>query len=167
MWVTLYYRFQQPRTLLTSGGLGAMGFGLGAAIGSCMANNQRKTVLFTGDGSFGMNLTELATAVSQELPIVVVILNNNALGLPRQWQTMFYRGHYSQTTLDRKTDFAALAGAFGAHGYLAETTGQLESILAGLPGGGPAVIDCRIGMDEKVFPMIPPGGSINDIIVEG
>jgi acetolactate synthase-1/2/3 large subunit len=114
-----------------------------------------------------MNLNELATAVSQELPIVIVILNNNTLGLPRPWQTMFYREHYSQTTLDRKTDFPALAKAFGAQGFSAENTAQLEAILRTLPDGVPAVIDCRIDIDEKVFPMIPPGGSINDIITEG
>ena len=167
MWVTQYYRFQKTRTLLTSGGLGAMGYGLGAAIGGCMANGSKRTVLFTGDGSFGMNLTELATVVSQELPIIVVILNNNALGLPRQWQTTFFGGRYSNSTLDRKTDFPALAKAFGTHGYSAESLPQLEAILGNLPVDASAVIDCHIGMDEKVFPMIPPGGSVKDIITRG
>ena len=166
MWAVLYYKFQKPRTLLTSGGLGTMGFGLGAAIGSSIAQNKKKTILFTGDGSFGMNLNELATAVSQELPIVVIILNNGTLGLPRQWQTMFYGARYSQSTLNRKTDFTALAKAFGAEGYLAENIAQLEEILKHLPGKVPVVIDCRIGIDEKVFPMIPPGGSVKDIVVE-
>jgi acetolactate synthase-1/2/3 large subunit len=164
MWVTQYYRFQKPRTLLSSGGLGAMGYGLGAAIGSCVANNRQKTVLFTGDGSFGMNCIELATAVTQGLPIVVIILNNGVLGLPRQWQYVFYEERYAYTTLNRKTDFAALAKAFGAEGHTAETLPQLERALQNLPDDRPTVIDCPIGIDEKVLPMIPPGGSIADII---
>ena len=167
MWTVQYYKFQKPRTLLSSGGLGAMGFGLGAAIGGCIAANSRRTVLFTGDGSFGMNLTELATAVSQKLPIVIIILNNNTLGMPRQWQTAFYEKRYSNTTLDRKTDFPALAKAFGAEGYRADSLSQLEEVLGNLPDNIPAVIDCRIDIDEKVLPMIPPGGSIKDIIIEG
>lgn len=109
MWTMLYYRFRQPRTLLTSGGLGTMGYGLGAAIGGCMARKGQRTVLFTSDGSFGMNLNELATAVSQELPIVIVLLNNGVLGMVRQWQTMFFGERHSQSTLRRKTDFVALA----------------------------------------------------------
>ncbi|MCL2815249.1 MAG: biosynthetic-type acetolactate synthase large subunit [Oscillospiraceae bacterium] len=167
IWVMQYCKFQKPRTLLTSGGLGAMGFGLGAAIGSCMANDKKRTVLFTGDGSFGMNLIELATAVSQKLPIVIIILNNNALGLPRQWQGMFHKGRYSQSTLDRKTDFASLAKAFGARGHSAATLFELEEIMAELPDGLPVVIDCKIDMDEKAFPMIPPGGSVKNMVREG
>ena len=166
LWTMQFYKFENPRTLLTSGGLGAMGYGLGAAIGGCIANGMRQTVLFTSDGSFGMNANELATAVTQELPIVIVILNNGVLGMVRQWQDMFYDRRYSQTTLNRKTDFAALAGAFGAVGYCAENLPQLEKILAQLPARLPAVIDCRIDMDEKVLPMIPPGGSVKDIIVK-
>jgi acetolactate synthase-1/2/3 large subunit len=164
MWVMQYYRFRKPRTLLTSGGLGAMGYGLGAAIGSCMANNRKRTVLFTGDGSFGMNLIELATAVSRGLPIVVVILNNNALGLPRQWQSMFYGGRFSHSTLDRKTDFAALAKAFGAKGHLAGSLPDLEHVMENLPDDLPTVIDCRIDIEEMVFPIIPPGGSVKTIV---
>jgi acetolactate synthase-1/2/3 large subunit len=164
MWVMQYYKFQKPRTLLTSGGLGAMGFGFGAAIGSCIAKNKQRTVLFTGDGSFGMNLTELATAVSHELPIVIVILNNNALGLPRQWQGMFFEERYSQSTLNRKTDFAALAKAFGAHGFSVASLPEMTEILKNLPDNLPTVIDCRIDIDEKVFPMIPPGGSVKNIV---
>jgi len=166
MWVTQYYKFKKPGTLLTSGGLGAMGYGLGAAVGGCLAKNKHRTVLFTGDGSFGMNLTELATAVSHDLPVLVVILNNNSLGLPRQWQSAFYGERYSQSTLDRKTDFAALAKAFGANGHLATSLAQLEGILAGLPNDRPTVIDCPIAIDELVLPMIPPGGSIKDIIIK-
>ena len=165
MWVTQHYKLQKPRTLLTSGGLGAMGFGLGAAIGGCIAKDKQRTVLFTGDGSFGMNLIELATAVTQELPIVIIILNNGALGLPRQWQTVFFEERYSQSELDRKTDFAALAKAFGAEGYAAMDMPQLEKALQNMPEGKPIVIDCHIDIEEKVLPMIPPGGSIKDIIM--
>lgn len=166
MWVMQYYRLGKSRTLLTSGGLGAMGFGLGAAIGGCIANGRKRTVLFTGDGSFGMNLIELATAVSQKLPIIVVILNNNALGLPRQWQTTFYGGRYSQSTLDRQTDFKAVAEAFGAKGFSANTIPSLEKLLQNLPADIPVVIDYEIGSDEIVLPMIPPGGSVKDMITK-
>jgi len=165
MWVVQHYPFKKPRTLLSSGGLGAMGFGMGAAIGACIAKNKQRTILFTGDGSFGMNLNELATAVSQRLPLVIVIMNNGVLGLPRQWQTVFFEGRYSQTTLERKTDFPALAKAFGAEGFAVENIPQLEKALNSLPSGKPVVIDCRIDMDEKVLPMIPPGGSVKDIIL--
>jgi acetolactate synthase-1/2/3 large subunit len=164
MWVMQHYRFRKPRTLLTSCGLGAMGFGFGAAIGGCIANERKRTVLFTGDGSFGMNLIETATAVSQELPVVVVILNNNALGLPRQWQSMFFGGRYSQSTLDRKTDFELLAKSFGANGYTASNLSELSGIMQSLSDKLPTVIDCHIGIDDKVFPIIPPGGSVKDMV---
>jgi acetolactate synthase-1/2/3 large subunit len=141
-----------------------MGFGLGAAIGASIASGKR-TVLFTRDGSFGMNLIELATAVTQELPITIIILNNRALGMVRQWQTVFYGGRYAQSTNNSKTDFAALAKAFGAEGYLAKDISQLENALENLNGKVPTVIDCPIDMDEKVFPMIPPGGSAKNIIL--
>jgi acetolactate synthase-1/2/3 large subunit len=166
MWTMLYYKFERPRTLLTSGGLGTMGYGLGASIGGSLARDKKRTVLFTSDGSFGMNLNELATAVSQELPLLIIVLNNGVLGMVRQWQEMFYDERYSQTTLGRKTDFPALARAFGADGHSAKNLGELEEILkSGLRTDRPCLIDCAIDMDEKVFPMIPPGGTINDIVV--
>ena len=168
MWTMQYYRFEKSHKLLTSGGLGTMGYGLGAAIGGCIANGRKRTVLFTGDGSFGMNLNELATAVSQELPITIIVMNNDVLGMVRQWQTIFYDGHYSQTTLDRKTDFPALAKAFGALGYAAYTMEDLKKALdIADHSEGTVLIDCHIGMDEKVLPMIPPGRSIKDMIVKG
>ena len=142
-----------------------MGFGLGAAIGASLASGRKRTVLFTSDGSFGMNLTELATAVTEKLPITIILLNNGVLGMVRQWQTLFYGQRYSQTTLDRKTDFPALAKAFGAAGYSADSIYALGEILQSLPGGGPSLIECKIGMDEKVLPMIPAGGSIRDMVV--
>lgn len=166
MWTMQYFPFQTPRTLLTSGGLGTMGFGLGAAIGGCIANNRKRTVLFTGDGSFGMCLQELATAVSQNLPLVIVIFNNGVLGMVRQWQTMFYEKHYSHTTLNRKTDFAALARAFGAKGKKVTRLSELEKALYDPPADTPLVLDCQLDMDEFVLPMIPPGGSVNDLITQ-
>jgi len=166
MWVMQNYSFQKPRTLLTSGGLGAMGYGLGAAIGASLVKNKKRTVLFTSDGSFGMNLIELATAVSQELPITIVLLNNGTLGMVRQWQTMFYGERYAQTTLNRKTDFTALAKAFGAEGYSALDLSQLEDILKNLKDAVPTVINCPVDMNEKVYPMIPPGGSVKNIMVK-
>ncbi|MGI6167244.1 MAG: biosynthetic-type acetolactate synthase large subunit [Eubacteriales bacterium] len=167
MWVAQYYRFKKPRTLLTSGGLGTMGFGLGAAVGGCFARGGAKTVLFTGDGSFGMNLTELATAVSNNLPIVIIIMNNGVLGMVRQWQKLFYGQRYSNSTLNRKTDFVKLAEAFGAGGARARTAAELDRALeAAFAADRPFVIDCRIDTDENVLPMIPAGGSIDDIIVK-
>ena len=164
MWTMQYFPFQTPRTLLTSGGLGTMGFGLGAAIGGCIANGRKPTVLFTGDGSFGMSLQELATAVSQNLPLLIVIFNNGVLGMVRQWQTMFYEQHYSHTTLNRKTDFAALARAFGAKGKKITRLAELERALYNPPADTPLVLDCQLDMDEFVLPMIPPGGSVKDLI---
>jgi acetolactate synthase-1/2/3 large subunit len=164
MWVAQHYKFEKPRRLLTSGGLGAMGFGLGAAIGACIANGGKRTVHFTSEGSFGMNLNELATAVTQKLPVLVVLLNNGVLGMVRQWQTLFFEGRHSQTTLDRKTDFPALARAFGAMGFSADNLEELETALKNLPSDGPCLISCKIDRDEMVYPMIPPGGSAKDIM---
>ena len=164
MWTMQYFPFQTPRTLLTSGGLGTMGFGLGAAIGGCIANQRKRTVLFTGDGSFGMSLQELATAVSQKLPLLIVIFNNGVLGMVRQWQTMFYDKHYSSTTLNRQTDFPALAQAFGAAGKKITSLEELENALKTLADDTPTVLDCQLDMDEFVLPMIPPGGSVQDLI---
>ena len=166
MWTMQYFPFRSPRTLLTSGGLGTMGFGLGAAIGGCIAHDRKRTVLFTGDGSFGMCLQELATAVSQKLPLLIVIFNNGVLGMVRQWQTMFYEQHYSSTTLNRKTDFPALAKAFGAEGKKVTTLSELENALNTLAPDTPTVLDCQLDMDEFVLPMIPPGGSVQDLVTQ-
>jgi len=164
MWVMQNYIFAKPRTLLTSGGLGTMGYGFGAAIGGCIACGKKRTILLTGDGSFGMNLNELATAVSQELPITIILMNNGVLGMVRQWQGLFYEERYSSTTLKRKTDFPALAKAFGADGVMVSSIDELRKTLnSDLPDNMPFLIDCHIDMDEKVFPMIPPGGSVRDI----
>ena len=164
IWTMQYYRFGNPRTLLTSGGLGTMGYGMGAAIGGSIAKGRKRAVLFTSDGSFGMNLIELATAVTERLPIVVVILNNGALGMVRQWQNLFYGKRFSHTTLNRKTDFAALAKSFGAEGHTVREQTELGEILANMPDDIPTVIDCKIDIDELVLPMIPPGGTVDDIV---
>jgi acetolactate synthase-1/2/3 large subunit len=139
---------------------------MGAAIGAAKATGKTVT-LFTGDGSFGMNLNELATAVSQKVPLVIVIMNNGVLGMVRQWQTLFFDKHYSNTTLERQTDFVKLAEAFGAKGVRVATTEQLEEAAEkAYADGGTVVIDCAVDCDEFVLPMLPPGGSIDDIITE-
>lgn len=164
MWVAQYYEFKKPRTFITSGGLGTMGFGLGAAIGSAMYTNER-TVLFTGDGSFGMNLNELATVATQNLPIVIILMNNGVLGMVRQWQNLFFDKHYSQTVLERKTDFVKLAEAFGIKGYRISDVSQMKGVIdQAFKEKGPVLVDCYIDKDEFVLPMLPPGGSFEDII---
>ena len=166
MWTAQRYPLKKPRTFLSSGGLGTMGFGLGAAVGAASATGKR-CILFTGDGSFGMDLGELATAVSHELPITVVIMNNGVLGMVRQWQTLFFDKRYSNTTLNRKTDFAKLAEAFGAKGGHAASAAELEKLAdEALSCNTPFVIDCAVDSDELVLPMLPQNGSIDDIITE-
>ncbi len=166
MWAAQYCKFEKPRTFITSGGLGTMGFGMGAAIGACVGTG-RRTVLVTGDGSFHMNLNELCTAVSQNLPLVILLMDNNTLGMVRQWQTLFYGKRYSQTTLDRKTDYVKLAEAFGAKGYVIAGEKDVEPILKkAFAEKVPVLVDCKIGIDDKVLPMIPPGKTFDDIITK-
>ncbi len=166
MWAAQYCSFSKNRKFVSSGGLGTMGFGLGAAIGASVGSGER-TVLITGDGSFGMNLNELATAVSTNAPVTVVIFNNGVLGMVRQWQTLFFNRHYSNTVLDRKTDFVKLAEAFGAKGLRADNAEEFEAAMKeAFATDGPVVIDCKIDKDEFVLPMIPPGGSMDDLIAE-
>ena len=164
MWTAQYVDFERPRRFASSGGLGTMGYGLGAAIGAQIASGD-KTVLITGDGSFGMNLNELATAVSYNTPVVIVIMNNGVLGMVRQWQTLFYGKRYSNTVLNRKTDFVKLADAFGLKAGRAATLEEFRAQFeAAMKHDGPYLIDTLIDMDEFVLPMLPPGGSIDDII---
>ena len=168
MWAAQYLHHTKSRGFLTSGGLGTMGFGYGAAIGAQMAlGRDARVVMLTGDGSFHMNLNEGCTAVSYDLPIITVIFNNQVLGMVRQWQTTFYEKRYSDTDPHRKTDFVKLAEAFGAKGYRATTPAEFKvAFTDAMKQQGPSWIDCRIDKDEKVLPMIPGGGTIEDIIME-
>ena len=166
MWAAQYLNFKKPRRFISSGGLGTMGFGLGAAIGAAVGTGER-SVLVTGDGSFGMCLNELTTAVTYNVPVVILLMNNGVLGMVRQWQTLFFNKHYSNTILDRKTDFVALARAFGADGEAVDTVAALDKAFEhAFSCDGPYVIDCRIDKDEFVLPMLPPGGSMDDIIMK-
>lgn len=166
MWTAQYYAFEKPRTFISSGGLGTMGYGMGAAIGACVGTG-RKTVLTTGDGSFHMNLNELCTAVTYKLPLVILLFDNNTLGMVRQWQTLFYGKRYSQTTLDRKTDYVKLAEAFGSKGLVIAKPEDAEEVLAkAFREEGPVLVDCKIGIDDKVLPMIAPGKSFDSIITK-
>ncbi len=166
MWSAQNVNLKTPRRFVSSGGLGTMGFGMGAAIGSAFGTKER-SVLITGDGSFGMCLQELATAVSYNVPMVILIMNNGVLGIVRQWQTLFYDKHYSNTILNRKTDFSAFAKSFGADGEAVSTIEELENALdKAFNTSGPYIIDCAINKDEFVLPMLPPGGSMDDIIVK-
>ena len=168
MWAAQYLHHTKSRGFLTSGGLGTMGFGYGAAIGAQMAlGRDARVVMLTGDGSFHMNLNEACTAVSYDLPIITVIFNNQVLGMVRQWQTTFYEKRYSDTDPHRKTDFVKLAEGFGAKSYRAATPAEFKAAFAdAMKQKGPSWIDCRIGKDEKVLSMIPGGGTVNDIIME-
>ncbi len=166
MWAAQYSTFDGPRKFISSGGLGTMGFGLGAAMGAYVATKE-PVILITGDGSFGMNLNELATAVTYDIPVVIVLMNNGVLGMVRQWQTLFFGKRYSSTVLKRKTDFVALAKAFGADGYLAETAVEFKKAFTeALAAKKVSVIEVRIDKDELVLPMLPPGGAIADMITK-
>ena len=167
MWTIQTYKFEKPRTLLSSGGLGTMGFGMGAAIGGAIASG-KQVVLITGDGSFHMNMNEVVTAAVYKLPIVILVFNNNALGMVRQWQKLFYQRRFSSTTLDRPTDYVKLAEAFGAKGMRLENDDEIESVLkkALAHKSGPVIVDCRLSPDDNVVPMIPAGKSAEDIIMD-
>ncbi len=165
MWAAQYNKAESPRTFISSGGLGTMGFGMGAAIGAQTAHPDRRVVLVTGDGSFHMNLNELVTLKSYDLPIVVVIMNNTVLGMVRQWQKLFYGNRFSQTNPHRATDFVALANAFGVEGMRITEKSQIKPTLEkAFALGKPVVVDCVISPDENVLPMIPPGKTVDDII---
>ncbi|MBD5155366.1 MAG: biosynthetic-type acetolactate synthase large subunit [Oscillibacter sp.] len=167
MWAAQSLFFRRSRRFLSSGGLGTMGFGMGAAMGAQAVTGER-SVLITGDGSFGMNLNEMAAAVANHIPMVILLMNNSVLGMVRQWQTLFFDKHYSNTVLtDRKTDFVRLAEAFGAQGERAASLEELDAALGrAFAADGPYLIDCAIDRDEFVLPMLPPGGSMDDMIVK-
>lgn len=167
LWSAQYNGRRHPRQFLTSGGLGTMGFGYGAAVGAQIAFPGRTVVHITGDGSFHMNLNEICTAVSYNLPVITIIMNNRVLGNVRQWQTMFYGGRYSQTDPHRKTDYVKLADAFGAVGYRVTNIAELrEALRKAQQSEGPVLIDCQIDKDERVLPMIPAGGTIDDLVTD-
>lgn len=166
MWAAQYIEHTAPRSFLTSGGLGTMGYGYGAAIGAQMAHPGRRVVHITGDGSFHMNLNEACTAVSYDLPIVTVIFNNQVLGMVRQWQRCFYGKRFSQTDPHRKTDFVKLIEGFGGKGYKANTLEEFKQAFAeAQKANGPVWIDCTIHKDERVLPLIPAGKTVDDMIV--
>lgn len=166
MWTAQYLKHENTRKFVTSGGLGTMGFGYGAAIGAQIGNPDKRVIHFTGDGSFHMNLNEACTAVSEELPVITIIMNNRVLGMVYQWQTIFYGKRYSSTTPDRKTDFPKLAEAFGAKGYSASNPVEFEEVFKkALQEKGPVWIDCAIATEERVLPMIPGGGTVEDMII--
>ncbi len=167
LWAAQYIRHTRPRSFLTSGGLGTMGFGYGAALGAQTAFPGRRVIHITGDGSFHMNLQEGCTAVSYQLPVITVIMNNTVLGMVRQWQAAFYGKRYSSTDPHRKTDFVKLAEGFGAKGRRCETLAEFREALEWAKAqNGPVWLDCAIDKDERVLPMIPAGGTVNDLIID-
>ncbi len=168
MWTAQFYGIDKPRRFLSSGGLGTMGYGLGAAIGAQIGNPDGVVVNITGDGCFHMNCNELSTAAKQELPVIDVIMNNNVLGMVRQWQRLFYEERFSETTLDKKTDYEMVAKGFGAHAHTVKTQQELETaIQAALACRTvPTVINCLIDSDQTVLPMVPSGNSIEEPLLE-
>lgn len=165
MWAAQFLRHTVPRHFITSGGLGTMGFGTGAALGTQIAHPEARVVNIAGDGSFRMNCNELATIARYRLPVVILVFNNHALGMVRQWQTLFYDGHYSETTLDTPLDWVMLAKAYGVEGMrLTRDDDPARVVHEALSLGGPVVVDCEIPLDDKVFPMVAPGASISDMM---
>lgn len=167
MWAAQYYKYKHPRTLLTSGGLGTMGYGLGAAIGAKTAYPDKVVVNIAGDGCFRMNMNEIATATRSNIPVIEMVFNNHVLGMVRQWQTLFYGERYSHTVLNDKVDFVKLAEAMGAKAYRITKKEEVEPVLKeAIALGKPVVIDCIIDSDDKVFPMVAPGKNLDDAFDE-
>lgn len=166
MWAAQYYEFTKPRTLLTSGGLGAMGYGFPAAIGAQLALPDKMVIAVAGDGSLQMNIQELATAVANRLPVKVIILNNQHLGMVRQWQELFYAGNYSSTNMEAQPDFVRLAEAYGAEGYRIE---RIEDLLPELEKAlstpSPAFVDVRVEREENVYPIVPAGAALDEMLL--
>ena len=166
MWTAQYYPVKKPRTFCSSGGLGTMGYGLGAAIGAAFGSGKH-VILVTGDGCFNMNLNELSTAVTENLPITILLMNNRALGMVRQWQKLFYNNRFSQTDIRKKTDYVKFAESFGAKGMKIEKEEDIMPVLKeALATPSPVVVDCRISNDENVLPMIRPGATYDTIITD-
>jgi len=166
MWTAQFFTFTKPRTLLSSGGLGTMGYGLPAAMGAQAAFPKRQVIVVCGDGGFQMNLQELATLVQNRLPVKIVILNNNFLGMVRQWQELFFDKRYSQTCLELPIDFVKLAEAFGAKGFQATKPDEVEGVIKkGFKTAGPVIMEFKIAREEKVLPMVPAGASLNEMVL--
>ena len=166
MWAARYYNYELPGTFITSGGFGTMGYGAGAAMGAAIAQKNKRVVLFTGDGCFRMNSNELATMQHYGVPVIIVVMNNGVLGMVRQWQTVFYEKRYSQTNLDRGPDFSKLAEAYGLRGYPCCSLEQFDEALTNaLASGETTVIDCHIGCDETITPMVAPGKPITEFVL--
>lgn len=167
MWAAQFYRYSKPRTFISSGGAGTMGYGLGACIGTKVANRDKVVVNIAGDGCFRMNMNEIATATRYNIPIIQLVLNNHVLGMVRQWQTLFYGKRYSNTTLNDAVDFVKLAEAMGAKGYRITKIEEVEPVLReAISLNIPVVIDCQIGSDDKVFPMVAPNTPISEAFSE-
>ncbi len=167
MWAAQYYKYKKPRTFLTSGGLGTMGYGLGACIGAKVGNPDKICINIAGDGCFRMNMNELATASRYNLPIIEVVINNHVLGMVRQWQTLFYQQHYSQTVFEDKVDYCKVAEGLGCEAIRVTKKSEVApAIKKAIKLGKPVLIDCIIEEDDKVFPMVPPGASISEVFDE-
>lgn len=167
MWAAQFYRYKRPRQLLTSGGLGTMGYGLGASLGAKMGRKEDVVINIAGDGCFRMNMNEIATAVRYQIAVIQIVMNNHVLGMVRQWQTLFYGKRYSNTVLEDSVDFVKLAEAMGAKGYCVRTKEEFEPVLReAIALKMPVVIDCRIGADDKVWPMVAPGAAIAEAFNE-
>ncbi len=163
MWAAQFYQYSKPRTLITSGGAGTMGYGLGAAIGSKMGNKDKVVINIAGDGCFRMNMNEIATATRYNIPVIEVVVNNQVLGMVRQWQTLFYGKRYSNTTLNDQVDFVKVAEGLGAKAYRITKLEEVEPVLKeAIELNIPVVIDCQIDSDDKVFPMVAPGTAISE-----
>jgi acetolactate synthase-1/2/3 large subunit len=166
MWTAQFFNFTKPRTLLTSGGLGTMGYGLPAAMGAQAAFIDRQVIAICGDGGFQMNLQELATLVQNKLPVKICIMNNNYLGMVRQWQELFFGKRYSQTVMDLPIDFVKLAEAFGATGFTVSKPEEVEeTIRKGLATPGPVIMEFKVAREEQVLPMVPAGASLNEMVL--
>ena len=167
MWAAQYFKYKEPRTFLSSGGLGTMGYGLGAAIGAKMGRPDKTVVNIAGDGCFRMNMNEIATAVRCGRPLIEIVLNNHVLGMVRQWQTLFYGKRYSHTVLNDAVDFVKVAEGMGAKAYRVTSKEEFMPVLKETIGLNiPVVIDCQIHCDDKVFPMVSPGAPIQDAFDE-
>ena len=167
MWAAQYFKYKHPRQLITSGGLGTMGFGLGAAIGTKLGNREKTVFNIAGDGCFRMNLNEMATVCRNHIPLIQVVLNNQVLGMVRQWQTLFYDQRYSHTILNDGVDFVKLAEAFGAKAYRVTKKDELEGVIKeAMALNAPVLIECVIDQDDKVWPMVAPGGAIAETFTD-